>query len=112
MASIVACNNKHRAHVMHFDSKDAKQWVDNHLTEMLHQMNVEEEYAIAGQLWLSESTQMIRRGYKVIVLISKDVVISRFEVTLNHIINGQDCRQPFYILFYFFISSHQTKSHD
>ena len=82
---------------MHFDSKDAKQWVDNHLTEMLHQMNVEEEYAIAGRLWLSESTRMIRRGYKVIVLISKDVVTSRFEITLNHIINRQDCRQPCFI---------------
>ena len=92
-----ACNNKHRAHVMHFNSEDAKQWMDNQLTKMLCRMNVEEEYAIAGRLWLSECTRMIKRGYKVIVLISKDVMTSRFEVTLNHIINRQDCRQPCFI---------------
>ena len=88
------CNDKHRAHVMHFNSEDTKQWVDNELAKMLQQMNVEEEYAIAGRLWLSECTRMIRKGYKVIVLISKDVVTSRFEIALNHVINGQDCRQP------------------
>ena len=95
--TIAPINAKHRAHVMHFDSEDAKQWTDNHLTKMLRQMDVEEEYAIAGRLWLSECTRMIRKGYKVIVLISKDAVTSRFEITLNHIINQQNCRMPCFI---------------
>lgn len=86
-------SHRHKAHVIHFDSQDARQWVDDNLTEMLLQMNVEEEYALAGRLWLSEITRMIRKGYKVIIVVSRDMITSRFEVILNQIIFKQNSKQ-------------------
>lgn len=83
---------------MHFDSPDTRQWVDNQLTGMLHQMNVEEEYVIAGRWWLSEIGRIIQRGYKVIIVISKNTItISRFEIIIHHIIFRQTFRQSFFI---------------
>jgi len=86
---------KHKVHVVHFGSEDARRWVDDHLTGMLNRMNVEEEYAIAGRFWLSEITRIVKRGYKVIIIISKDIVTaSHSEVMLNHIILKQNSREP------------------
>ena len=80
---------------MHFDSEHAKQWVNDHLVGMLHQMNVEEEYAIAGRPWFKEIRRMIKKHYKVIVVISEDIVsTSRFEAMLYQIMMKQSCSHP------------------
>ena len=73
---------------------DAGKWVNSELTKMLCDMNVEEEYAIAGRLWLSEITRMTKKGYKVIFVVSRSVSTSRFEVMLNQVIFNQNFRQP------------------
>lgn len=83
---------------MHFDSKDSRQWINHDLTEMLNEMNVQEEYAIAGRTWLSESRRMIKRGYKVIIVISKDAIKDHLEVMLNHVIFNQNSEEPCIIL--------------
>ena len=79
--------------MIHF-GPDAGEWVNSNLTEMLRQMNVEEEYAIAGRFWLSEITRMTKKGYKVIFIVSRDIVTSRFEVMLNQVIFNQNSRKP------------------
>ena len=83
--------------MIHFG--DARQWTDDQLSEMLGQMNVEVKYTIPGRLWLNECTRMISRGYKVIVLITKDAVTTctHFEATLHQIILKQNCRQSCFI---------------
>lgn len=82
---------------MCFESEETRQWINNYLTKMLCQMNVQEEYAIAGRFWLSEITRMVRQGYKVIVVISSDVVTSHLDVMLNKMIFEQNSREPCFI---------------
>ena len=84
---------RHKAHVIHF-GPDAGEWVNSKLTEMLCQMNVEEEYAIAGRFWLSEMARMIQKGYKVIFIVSRDIVTSHLEVMLNQVIFNQNSKEP------------------
>ena len=86
--------------MIHF-GPDAGEWVNSNLTEMLHQMNVEEEYAIAGRFWLFEITRMMNKGYKVIFIVSRDIVRSRFEIMLNQLIFNQSSRKPCLILIMF-----------
>ena len=86
---------KHKVHVMHFGSEDAIQWVDNHLTRMLHQMDVEEEYATAGRLWVQEIKRMVEEGFKVIIVINRETVTKNdFNVLLNQIIFKQNYKKP------------------
>lgn len=95
VAPRISCSHRHKAHVMHFDEEDAREWVNNHLIEILCKMNVEEEHAIAGRLWSKEISRMIGEGYKVIVVISKNIITkNHFETTLQQIIVKQNCRQP------------------
>lgn len=90
---------KHKVHVMHFGSEDTRQWVDDHLTGMLHQMNVEEEHAIAGRLWTKEITRMIKEGFKVIIVINRETITKNdFNVLFNQIILTQNYRKPCLIL--------------
>ena len=101
------CHGNYRAHVMHFNSEDAKAWVDNDLTEMLRRMNVVEEHVIAGRLWVKEILRMIGEGYKVIVVISKDIIkTNEFEIAFHQIITKQNCREPCLIPIMFNCSLH------
>ena len=79
---------------MHFDSEETRPWIDNNLTNILHQMNVQEEFTIAGRFWLSEINRMVKENYKVIIVISKDVASPEYETPLNQIIIKQDHRKP------------------
>ena len=79
---------------MHFDSEETRDWIDNDLTDILDQMNVQQEFTIVGRFWLSEINRMVKENYKVIVVISKDVAAPKCETSLNQIIIKQDHRKP------------------
>ena len=90
---------------------DAGEWVNSHLTEMLHQMNVEEEYAIAGRFWLSGMARMIQKGCKVIFIVSRDIVTSHWEVMFNQVIINQNSWEPCLIPIMFNCTLNDIDSH-
>ena len=61
-----------KVNIMHDDLPATRRWVDNTLKKKLANMGFELAHKTAGRPWIGEVIRMIKKGYKIIMVFTKE----------------------------------------